>query len=156
MKIIGNGGHAAVVRDVARFLAHEPDGHFIAVGDNRSRQREARRRPRARFVILIHPWAYVAPDVKIGAGTIIMAGAIVQPTCVIGRHVIVNTNSVVEHHCRIGDFVHIGPGAHLCGGVKVGTGALIGVGVGIAPGAKIPAGSLVKARRLEIEPLPGH
>ena len=53
-------------------------------------------------------------------------------------------------------FVHIAPGAHLCGHVKVGEGTLVGVGVGIAPMAVIPPWSLVKAARLDIEPLQDH
>lgn len=155
MKIIGAGGHAAGVRDVLRLLTHDPEGYFIAVGDNRARRREAKRHPRVHFPVLIHPRAYVAALVEIWPGTVIMAGAIVQPGAKIGRHVIVNTGATVDHHCVIGDFAHIAPGAHLCGNVEVGTGTLIGVGVGIAPGTKIPPWSLVKARRLDIEPLPG-
>ena len=147
IKIIADGGHAAVVRDVAiRF--GEGWGHMsmVAVGDNAGRKKEVESRPDESWSAYIdHPASYIAPKVEIGNGTVIMAGAIVQPFVKIGRHCILNTNSVTEHHCTIGDYAHIAPGAVLCGGVTVGEGALIGAGAVCVPGAVIPPWSLVKA-----------
>lgn len=153
MNIIGNGGHAKVVREVATltgliYLSEEYV--FVAVGDNAARKKEALSAAGI-FVPLIHPKATYSQDCNIGDGTIIMAGAIVQPGCKIGKHCILNTSCSLDHDCIIGDYVHIAPGAHLCGGVQVGEGALVGVGVGIAPGAVIPEWSIVKAARLDIE-----
>jgi len=154
MKIIGDGGHAAVVRDLIARLTTEREGaSFIAVGDNMARKKEAHARPLEFFDVLIHPSAVIGNDVSIGTGTVIMAGAVVQAHARIGAHVILNTHCSVDHHSVIGDYAHIAPGAHLCGHVEVGEGALVGVGVGVAPGCKIPAWSLVKARALEIVPL---
>ena len=155
MKIIGNGGHAKVIR------SFENRGHpglvaFVAIGDNHARKLEAEALKGYIFRILKHPGAWIDETAKIGEGTVIMAGAIVAADVHIGRHCIINHGATVDHDCVIEDYVHIAPGAHLCGGVMVGEGALVGVGVGIAPGAVIPAWSLVKARRLEIVPLPGH
>ena len=144
--IIGDGGHASVVKEITWW---EWDGRFIAVGNNANRKHEAESRL-GPFVILIHPNAIVSRTVEIGEGTVIMAGAIVQAHARLGKHVIINTGATVDHHCVIEDYAHIAPGAHLCGNVIVGEGALVGVGVGIAPGAVIPPWSLVKARRLEI------
>jgi sugar O-acyltransferase (sialic acid O-acetyltransferase NeuD family) len=151
MNIVGDGGHAVVVRDVAARCGAS-EGTFIAIGDNEARKKEAENAKGDFFPVLVHPSAVIS-DLNIGEGSIIMAGAVLQPRVKIGRHCIVNSGATVDHHCIIGDFVHIGPGAHLCGNVTVGEGALIGVGVGIAPGAVIPAWSLVKARRLEICPM---
>lgn len=153
--IIGDGGHAKVVRSLQ--VDTSPLGRFVAIGDNRARKRVAAELAAAGWVfpVLIHPKA-VLPEfgaTKIGAGTVIMAGAIIQPGCEIGEHCIINTGATVDHDCTLGDFVHIAPGAHLCGGVRVGEGTLIVVGVGIAPNTVIPPWSLVKARRLEICPL---
>lgn len=168
MKIIGDGGHALVVRDV---LAHFKDSTaliegkivrfadieatFIAVGDNAARKREAEAAT-GPFLKVVHPSAYVSPSAQIGDGTIIMAGAIIQPGAVIGKHCIVNSGAVVDHECVLEDYVHIAPRAALCGNVRVGEGALVAVGVGIGPGASIPAWSVVKARRLHVEPVQSH
>lgn len=148
--ILGNGGHAAVIRE---FYAAEE--WIIAIGDNRVRKREAGRIG-GPFGIAIHGSAIVSPSAIIHHGTVVMAGAVIQAGAIIGRHCIVNTGASVDHHCLLEDFVHIAPGARLCGNVKVGEGTLIGVGVAVAPKAVIPAWSLLKTRRLEIEPLPGN
>ena len=143
IKIIGDGGHAKVVREVARF--HQPTNRqLIAVGNNADRKREAERLS-GPFALLVHPCAMVAQDVDIGDGTIVMAGVVVQPDTSIGRHCILNTNCSVDHDCILGDYVHIAPGAVLCGNVTVGEGALVGAGAVCVPGAVIPPWSLVKA-----------
>ena len=148
MKIIGDGGHARVVRSVIASTQHDGYGDtigFIAVGDNATRKLLANQHKGLRWAQLIHPSAILALfDMEMGAGTIIMAGAILQPGVKLGRHVIINTGATVDHDCVIEDYAHIAPGAHLCGGVHVGEGALVGVGVGIEPGVKIPAWSIVK------------
>jgi acetyltransferase EpsM len=153
--ILGNGGHASVIRSF-----YKDEGGIVAIGDNATRKRVVLEhegmRPPMLYAKAIHPSAIIAEGVPIGIGTVIMAGVILQTGARIGRHVILNTGCVVDHDCVIGDYAHIPPGAHLCGGVEVGEGALVGVGVGIAPGCKIPAWSLVKAARLEIVPLQNH
>ena len=158
MKIIGDGGHAAVINDLLKAVGsfYDEESIVIAVGDNRDRKREAEANGKANYPKLIHPRAWVSPRAHVFEGAVIMAGAIVQAEAFIGRFCIVNTGATVDHHCTVYDFAHIAPGAHLCGNVEVGEGALVGVGVGIAPGAKIPAWSIVKARRLEIESVPDN
>jgi acetyltransferase EpsM len=156
VKIIGDGGHAAVVRDLLMGMNFTESYAVIAVGDNAARKREAESLQGYLFASIAHPTAWISPSAQIGAGTVIMAGVVVQANARIGKHVILNTSCSVDHGCVIGDYAHIAPGAHLCGHVEIGDGALVGVGVGIAPGCKIPAWSLVKARRLEIVPLQNH
>lgn len=146
MELIGNGGHAKVVREC--FLT----GPVIAIGDNATRKRIAQEQPKD-WGQAIHRHAVISPTANLGPGVVVMAGAVIQPGASIGAHVIVNTLASVDHDCVVGDFAHIAPGAHLCGGVEIGEGTLVGVGVAIAPGARIPAWSLVKARGLEIVPL---
>ena len=159
MRLIGDGGHAKVVREmIARVMHVEPlpdTFALIAVGDNAARKREAEAHPELQYPVLRHDSAIVAQSALLANGTIIMAGVIVQSNVNIGKHVILNTGCVVDHDCVIGDYAHIAPGAHLCGGVHVGEGSLVGVGVGIAPNTVIPPWSLVKAARLDIVPLSG-
>jgi sugar O-acyltransferase (sialic acid O-acetyltransferase NeuD family) len=115
------------------------DAVIIAIGDNRTRARlfhELEQRG-ARLAIARHPSAVIAPDVRIGPGTMICAGAIVNPGSVVGANAILNTGSTVDHHNEIGAAVHIAPGAHLGGRVVVGEGALVGIGATIMPGRTI-------------------
>ena len=131
--LIGDGGHAAVIRDLVKARERldkkfEADGTIIAVGNNRDRHREAEARKGTRFTYLIHPSATVASSALIGMGTVIMAGAIVQARAQIGMHCIINTGAQVDHDCIVHDFAHISPNATLCGAVEIGEGAWVGAG----------------------------
>lgn len=150
MKIVGNGGHAKVVREVWALVGPfaSEDAAFIAVGDNKDRKKEAEAYQQYNFPVLIHPSAVISDAAHIGVGTVIMAGVVVQADAVIGDHCILNSSCVVDHDCVLEDFVHIAPGAALCGNVHVGEGALIGVGVGIAPNTVIQPWTVIKAHAL--------
>ena len=131
IKLIGDGGHAKVVREVIetafpkwKLLLNKwfgPDYTFIAVGNNYHRRKESRQ-CRGPFITLIHKDAYVSPSAHIGRGTVVMAGAVIQANVRIGKHCIINTGASVDHDCVLEDFVHVAPGTHLCGGVEVGEG----------------------------------
>jgi UDP-perosamine 4-acetyltransferase len=97
------------------------------------------------FPSIVHPTAWVAPDVVVPDGTQVMAGAVIQPGCAIGRNTIVNTRAGIDHDCRIGANVHIAPGVVLCGGVEVGDGAFIGAGAVLIQGVKVGRGAVVGA-----------
>ena len=146
MRVIGDGGHAAVVRDVmSGRLDLQANWCFVAVGDNAARKREAEKLKGEYFPVLVHPSAVVAEDTKLCPGVVVMAGAVIQPRVCIGSHAIINTGATVDHDCVIGDFAHIAPGVNLCGGVVVGEGALVGVGSCAVPVAEIPAWCVVPA-----------
>lgn len=83
-------------------------------------------------VSLIHPEAWVAEDVEIGVGTVVMAGAVIQPGARIGKGAIVNTASSVDHDCKIGDYCHIAVGSHLAGNVRIGNHTWIGAGAAVS------------------------
>lgn len=142
MRIIGNGGHARVIRSFCNEYA--VDGCVIAIGDNAIRKREAEKL--SGFTgYYAHPRASINLPKSIGVGTVIMAGAVIQPNVTVGKHAIINTGASVDHDCIIGDYVHIAPGCHLCGSVEVGEGAFLGAGTIAIPGVKIAPWSKVRA-----------
>ncbi len=98
-----------------------------------------------RFPPLVHPLAWVAPDVHLADGVQVMAGAVVQPACRIGENTIVNTRASIDHDGTIGSHVHVAPGAVLCGDVTLDTGVFIGAGAVLLPGVKVGAGATVAA-----------
>ena len=106
------------------------------------------------WAIVTHPAATIANSVKIGAGTVIMAGAIVNPDTTLGQHTIVNTGATVDHDCSIGSFAHISPGAHLAGNVNVGDDALLGIGCSVIPGCRIGEGSVIGAGAVVVSDIP--
>ncbi|WP_319582365.1 acetyltransferase [uncultured Pseudodesulfovibrio sp.] len=112
------------------------DGLVVAVGDNRIRERLFTdfAAQGETLVNAIHPSAVIAPDVVMGRGCMVCAGAIVNTGTVIGDNVILNTGSVTDHDCQIQDHVHVAPGAKLAGGVRIGSGVLVGLGAAVLPG----------------------
>lgn len=97
------------------------------------------------FPALVHPSAWIAPDVVLSDGVQVMAGAVIQPGCAIGENSIVNTSACVDHDCHIGRDVHVAPGATLCGTVTVEDGAFIGAGATVIQGLRIGARAVVGA-----------
>ena len=97
------------------------------------------------FPALVHPNAWIAPDVRLGAGVQVMAGVIVQPGCEVGMNSILNTRSSIDHDCQIGSHVHVAPGSTLCGSVSVGHGAFVGAGSVVIQGLRIGERAIVGA-----------
>lgn len=97
------------------------------------------------FPPLIHPAAWVAPDVKLSDGVQIMAGAMIQPGCEIGENSIVNTRVGVDHDCRIGCGVHLAPGSTLCGSVIVEDAAFVGAGATVMQGVHVGENAVIGA-----------
>jgi sugar O-acyltransferase (sialic acid O-acetyltransferase NeuD family) len=137
-------------------LKEMPYDAVIAVGDNNARREISERCPGCRWLTAVHPAAYVHDSVRLGRGSVIMAGCVIQPDSRIGGHVIVNTGASVDHDCEIGDFVHIAPGARLAGGVSVGEGALIGINSVVLPGKRIGAWAVVGAGSVVIDDVPPY
>lgn len=103
------------------------------------------------IVSLIHPAAIIASNVKIGIGTVVMAGAVINPCTEIGQGCIINTCASVDHDCCIGDYVHISVGSHVAGTVTVkhdtwiGAGATVSNNINIVADCMIGAGAVVIA-----------
>ena len=100
---------------------------------------------------LIHPKACVSSDVTMGAGTVVMAGAVINTGTVIGKGCIINTGATVDHDNSLGDFVHISVGAHLAGGVTVGSGTWVGIGSAVSNNIEIGAGCMIGAGAVVIK-----
>ncbi|MEM6428285.1 MAG: acetyltransferase [Deinococcota bacterium] len=129
---------------------------IIAVGSNRARQRISEKLVSTTWLAAIHPRAYVAPSARIGAGSIVMAGAVIQPQSQLGKHVIVNTCASIDHDCHLNDYVHVAPGCHLAGNVTLERGAFMGVGSCAIPGKHIGAWTTVGAGATVIHDIPPH
>ncbi|HEV8022936.1 MAG TPA: acetyltransferase [Candidatus Lustribacter sp.] len=122
---------------------------LVAVGGARGAERLALQQTLASagYIVpsAVHPRAFVAGDVTLGAGSQILALAAVAAAARIGSGCIVNTTASVDHECRLDDGVHIGPGATLAGNVTVGRNAFIGTGAAVIPHITIGADAIVGA-----------
>lgn len=115
--------------DLDYYLEHHYD-FVVGIGDAKIRKKvqESLEEMGADIVSLVHPAATVAYDVQIGAGTVVMAGAVINPSTVIGKGCIINTSASVDHDNVIGDYCHISVGAHTAGNVNMGDNCWLGIG----------------------------
>jgi sugar O-acyltransferase (sialic acid O-acetyltransferase NeuD family) len=124
---------------------------FVAIGDNKTREKIQNQieKEGANIPVLIHPSAIIGENVKIGAGTVVMAGAVINCCSRVGKGCIVNTGATIDHDNVIEDYVHISPGVHLAGTVKIGKNSWIGIGsvvsnnINIVCDCKVGAGAVV-------------
>lgn len=107
----------------------------------------------APLVTVIHPAATVSRGARLGAGTIVMAGAVVSVDAVVGQASIINNGATVDHDCRLADAVHICPGAHLSGNVEVGRCSWVGVGATVRQGVRIGERAMLGAGAVVIGPV---
>ncbi|NTW98600.1 MAG: acetyltransferase [Geobacteraceae bacterium] len=89
------------------------------------------------FPVIIAPTAYVSPHATLGAGTIVMHGAIVNAGAKVGDNCIINNRSLLEHDATAEDHCHISTGAILNGGVTIGARSFVGSGTVIKEGVII-------------------
>jgi sugar O-acyltransferase (sialic acid O-acetyltransferase NeuD family) len=128
-------------------------GMIVALGDNVRRRAlfDAARAAGFELVTAIHPSALLGSRVRIGSGSVLVAGVVVNVDAEIGDNVIVNTSASVDHDCQIGAHVHLSPGVRLAGRVMVGEFTHIGIGAVVLPNLTIGkhcivgAGSVVRA-----------
>jgi len=129
---------------------------IVALGDNRQRQMVFEDAVKAGLepITVIHPSAQVGSGVKIGPGTLLVAGTVVNIDAVIGENVIINTGATVDHDCSIGSHAHLSPGVHLAGNVTVGDFTHIGIGAVVLPNCTIGRGCVVGAGAVVLENVP--
>ena len=106
------------------------------------------------FPSIIHPNAFVAPEVSIEQGGQVMAGAVVQPGTALAENAIVNTNATIDHDCEVGPHVHVAPGATLSGNVSLAPRVHVGTGASIIQGVRVGTRSVVGAGAVVTEDVP--
>lgn len=140
--------------DDADFVAeHE---FLIGIGDQQKRRKVASmvREKGGTLATVIHPSSVVAPDVRIGAGTVLVAGSIINTGAVLGECVIINTGATVDHDNILKDGVQLCPGVHLAGNVSCGEDAFFGTGAVVIPGREIGARAVIGAGAVVTSDIP--
>ena len=127
------------VKDANRFLGDK----IVAIGN--AEIREEIQSKLNNVITLIHPSATISRRVKIGKGSVVMAGAVINSDVIIGEGCIINTCSSVDHDCIIKDYVHISVGAHVAGTVTVRKGTWIGAGATISNNISVCSNCIIGA-----------
>ena len=133
-------------------------GAIVAIGDNWRRARIVANirgtLPDFRFVTAVHPSAQVAEDVVLGAGSVVMAGAVVNPGSEVGEFCIVNTRASLDHECVMDDYSSLGPGAVVGGCVRIGAYTAIGIGAVVLQEMQIGTHTVIGASSTVFEDVP--
>ena len=90
-----------------------------------------------RLPVIVSPRAHVSAHAQVGAGTIVMHGAIVNAGTRIGRNCIINSQALVEHDAVVGDHCHIATAAVINGDVSIGAGSFIGSNACVRQGIRV-------------------
>lgn len=144
------------IDDLPEIIAtHKVERGIIAIGDNYSRSKNAEiirnHSPNFSFVCAIHPSVIIGKNVKIGDGTVVLAGVIITNDAVVGEHCCLSTKSSLAHDSVLDDFSSLGPGVTTGGGVKVGRCSVLGLGVNILHGRSIGKHSVVGSGSLVVK-----
>jgi UDP-perosamine 4-acetyltransferase len=131
---------------------------FVAIGDNRTRQKVAARVRAEGFSLInaISPAATVSPTARLGQGIAIMPGAVINAAARIDDLAIVNTGACVDHDCQVGEAAHVGPRSVLAGNVKVGKLSFLGAGSAVIPNTMIGQAALIGAGACVVRDIPDH
>jgi sugar O-acyltransferase (sialic acid O-acetyltransferase NeuD family) len=121
---------------------------FISVGQINSPKRRIHLYERLLelgFILptIIAPTAHVSHHATVGAGTIVMHGAIVNASARVGNNCIINTRALIEHDSIVADHCHVSTGALLNGSVRIGEGSFIGSGCVIRDGISLGRNCIV-------------
>lgn len=83
--------------------------------------------PDDRLATFVHPMAYVAPSVQLGAGCIIMPNVSMSPGTKLGKGCLMMVGSMMGHDNIVGDFCHIAAQAAVGSYLTIGRGVHIGL-----------------------------
>lgn len=97
---------------------------------------------------LVHPRAYVASTVKLGAGVVVMATASVDHFSTLEDGAVLWPSTTVSHDSIVRSNVFLSPGVTLCGFTEIGSHSFIGASAIVADHRRVPENSFVKAGTL--------
>ncbi len=96
------------------------------------------------FPVLIHPDAIVERSVKLGEGSIVLAGSIIGSHANLGPLNFVNTGSIVSHEVTASCNNHFAPNSTIAGKVSIGANNLFGMNCSVFMGLKIGNNNIVQ------------
>lgn len=143
----GFKGYPPILGAVEDWVVHEQDRFVCAVAEGMARRKYVSiiEKKGGTFASIVHPLAYVGPNVLLGDGCVVCPFAVVDCDLSIGRHVIVNVHSLVAHDCLLEDYVTLSPNVHLGGLTVVRANSFLGMSASTIPRVEIGASSVIAA-----------
>lgn len=94
---------------------------------------------------LVHPAATLGSRTRLGAGSIVCAGARLTTNITLGRHAHVHVNATIGHDTSLGDFASAYPASAVSGSCTIADGATVGANATVLQGLTVGSGALVGA-----------
>ena len=119
------------LKDIGRLIAE--DYHFIYTiykfdcQPERIQLFDSLKIPDSRLAVFVHPSAYVAHNVRLSPGCVIMPNVCITSNTRLGKSVIIRPGTTVGHNNIIEDHVSITAGASIGSCITIGTGSFIGL-----------------------------
>lgn len=136
---------------------HALGGVLVAIGDNHVRARVtavvAALCPQLQFVTAVHPQASIGKAVRLGAGSVVMAGAVINPQCEVGQGCIVNTRASLDHDSVMAAFSSLAPAAATGGNASLGSCSALGMGALLLQRMRVGEHSVVGAGAVVTRPV---
>jgi sugar O-acyltransferase (sialic acid O-acetyltransferase NeuD family) len=130
-------------------LSVEPVHVVVAITDNGVRLRVANslRTLGARFLVTVHPEAYVSAAAVVGDGCVVAAGAIVHPDAAVGSHCYIGPRSLIDRDAEVGAGTWVSAGSVVGPGARVGARVVLGQNSSVGRKAVVEGDSEVGALR---------
>ena len=136
-----------ILGDVERYPIEADDVFIGAIGDPKDKVRyySPLAKRGARFVNVIHPWANLGRNVRLGTGIVLAPFSQASCDATIGDHVAIGAFSNVAHDAVVGDWCQIGNHCGINGNAVVGPGTLLASHVCILPRTTVGAWACLEA-----------
>lgn len=124
------------------------------IGSARARVVERYSAAEGRWATVIHATAWVSPTASLGAGVVVLVGAVVNAGAKVGDHCVINSGVILEHDVRLDPFAHVAPAVVVGGGTTVGPGSYLGLGCRIRDHIQIGRAATVGMGAVVIDSVP--
>jgi sugar O-acyltransferase (sialic acid O-acetyltransferase NeuD family) len=144
-----------VLGDLA-WLDRHPSTYALGIGTSEVRARldEHLTAQGMEPATVVHPGAWIGPDVRLGDGVVVYDRCTVTTNVDIGRHSHLNVGCAVQHDSVVGAMVQMSPGVLVNGDCEIGDGAFLGSGAVITRGCRVGRGARVGAGAVVLSDVP--
>ncbi|AXH96405.1 acetyltransferase [Ornithinimicrobium avium] len=109
-----------------------------------------------RCATVVSPGADLAPDTRLGEGTVVLAGVVATTSVQVGAHVVLMPHVVLTHDTEVADFATLAAGVTLGGRVRVGEAAYLGMSASVRQDLRVGTGAVLGMGAVLLQDLPDH